>query len=528
MYEVVPAVKRGFLAIGLALLATVAAIWLKFSLTDSALLPGIDGAYYWVQARSILETGSLAFDDLPLLFLIQAGLGGLLGDIPLAVRITDAVLPALSAIPIFFMLRNSKAFWVPALAIAAVLINPIQLYFFTGNFIKNAATIPLVFAIGYVVMQWEVWSKKKSVIWLLSLVGLLALTHFGVLLLGALFLGVWLLMQLRNRPLKFWMIGGALAIAASAVVLLLLAMFVPDRFERLIELVSTPLSLFSDPSWQAIFNMRAEASTAFAIISGQLGALVLIVIGYFAKSNLKYSDRSILVSAVMSTALLSSPFIAQEWSNRLAALAFVPLAIGLILLAIRVEGVIWKALIGIFALGGIVVAGLNYSVGASSMLMNDEQYEEFKKFAQEVELPENSVVVASHGMEFLVAWEMRVNVIESGYYAEADVSKYDAVYSLESAFGIGSMHGGPAGPGDGQFDPNNANGFTPQDGQEPPQRPEGGDFTPPNGAAPGDRPAGLGEAPSGDQPVFGGESLNLTGETVYESENFTLVKVTNP
>ena len=121
----------------------VALVW-KLALTRGPLLPGLDGAYYWVQVRSLLERSRMAFDDVPSVFLLQAAVAKVLGDVPLAVRLTDACLPVFSAIPIYFMTRNSKYRFAPAVAVLVVLLHPVQLYFFTGDFIKNEAAIPLV------------------------------------------------------------------------------------------------------------------------------------------------------------------------------------------------------------------------------------------------------------------------------------------------------------------------------------------------------------------------------------------------
>src|SRR5947209_1738766 len=80
-------------------------------LLRTPLMPGINGAYYLVQARSLLEKGRLGIPDLPLTFMVHAviakGLQWLAGA-PLeravlwATKFTDAVIPPLAAIPIYF------------------------------------------------------------------------------------------------------------------------------------------------------------------------------------------------------------------------------------------------------------------------------------------------------------------------------------------------------------------------------------------------------------------------------------------
>ena len=83
--------SRKSLAIILAIVAATIGVVSKLALTSGELLPGIDGAYYWVQVRSILDDFTLAFDDLPLVFWAQSLLALIVGDIPLGVRISDAL-----------------------------------------------------------------------------------------------------------------------------------------------------------------------------------------------------------------------------------------------------------------------------------------------------------------------------------------------------------------------------------------------------------------------------------------------------
>lgn len=45
--------------------------WRLFS---TPLVPGMNGAYYPIQARALLEKGALGIPDLPLTFALQAGL----------------------------------------------------------------------------------------------------------------------------------------------------------------------------------------------------------------------------------------------------------------------------------------------------------------------------------------------------------------------------------------------------------------------------------------------------------------------
>jgi hypothetical protein len=167
-----------------SIVAVIAGISAKLALTSGELLPGLDGAYYWVQVRSVLNNFTLAFSDLPLVFWIQAAIAKTLGNVPLGVRISDAVLPAISAIPIYLIAKKYKKPFLPAISILIILLHPVQLFFFTGDFIKNEATIPVVFFMALVLVNWDKNSKRFSIICLLALTVIIAISHFGTLLLA--------------------------------------------------------------------------------------------------------------------------------------------------------------------------------------------------------------------------------------------------------------------------------------------------------------------------------------------------------
>jgi hypothetical protein len=95
------------------MLVTMAARgWLLFG-TDY--VPGVNGAYYLVQARSLLDRGVLGIPDLPFTFHLHAAWGWLLaakggmvkGDaITRAMKLCYALLPPLVASPLFVLVKR--------------------------------------------------------------------------------------------------------------------------------------------------------------------------------------------------------------------------------------------------------------------------------------------------------------------------------------------------------------------------------------------------------------------------------------
>ena len=184
------------------LLAILVGIFAKLSLTTGELLPGRDGPYYLVQVRSLLNNSTLAFSDLPLVFWVQVFFAKIFGNVQMAVRISDAVLPAISAIPIFLISRKYEKPWLSVVAIPFVLLHPIQLYFFTGDFLKNEAAIPLVFFLVWVLLTIKDHSKVFTTLGLAAIFLMIALSHFGTLLLAVLIFALWVFAQSRSIELK--------------------------------------------------------------------------------------------------------------------------------------------------------------------------------------------------------------------------------------------------------------------------------------------------------------------------------------
>ena len=423
-----------------ALMAVGVAIAVKLSLTSGQLLPGIDGAYYWVQVRSILNDFDLAFDDLPLVFWAQALFALIVGNIELGVRISDAVLPALSAIPLYLMLKSSKQIWMPALAILVVLLHPVQLYFFTGDFIKNAAAIPVAFFIGWILFSWDKRATKWSLLSLFVCFVVVGLTHFGTLLLCLLLVAIWAVFYLRRKPVRFWLRTGALALVLGSVTLVALAVLVPARFERLVEFVSQPVTIFAAPFWQLMFLMRTDFAIVFAMFIGQIGSLALGYLLWRNRVKLENTSLSLAASSLVTAFLLSSPLVGIEWASRFIALSFAPLAIAAIVLWQSVEQKLVKATISILALSTLAISMALAPVGAKASAITDAQYSDLKVASEQFSFPENSIVVARHGLEFLVAWEMNTHVIQEETYPEEDLSSYDSVYLL-STDGPGAVNG---------------------------------------------------------------------------------------
>lgn len=421
-------VRNGYPLI-LSITAVLIGISAKFSLTKNELLPGLDGAYYWVQVRSLLENKSLAFPDLPIVFWVQAIIAKIVGSIPLGVKISDAILPALSAVPIYLLTKNSKSKFLPGVSILVVLIHPIQLYFFTGDFIKNEATIPLVFFIVLTLVKWESASRKISISSLVILLILISLSHFGTALLAFMLIGIWAFLKFIKGRRDEWAKTVAVSLILIASFFISLALIVPNRYQRLIDFLTTPSVVFQRPILDGIIHGYANSIIAFTIIMTQIFVVILGVVSWRNRKSIPFSKMSVIASSLLTALILSSPLISLEWADRFTALSFIPLTTAAILIFGSVSGQSGKISTTAYA-ASILIAALLFSSHPMKRVFAEESYTSFKQLAEQVDLPKNSVIAARHGVQYLTAWHFKADVVLDSYFEDADLTEYSAVYLL--------------------------------------------------------------------------------------------------
>jgi len=246
---------------GLVALAIAARAWLLFG---TPLVPGMNGAYYLVQARALLEHGHLGIPDLPLTFWLHAGLAklfqlvaGLPQDeaIVWAVKLADSALPPLAALPVAWL----GCHWKPAqerpsalvwLAPAAAVCLGAQVLRMTGDFQKNALALVWFASLAPAALVFLRRPSLRTMALPLCLLALLGLTHIGVLGGALVFCAVLAIVALivaergtRRHILMLVLLGaGVLGIAGGSAY----ALYDPARVTRLVEAFVKPATAFED------------------------------------------------------------------------------------------------------------------------------------------------------------------------------------------------------------------------------------------------------------------------------------------
>jgi len=241
-------------------MAVAARGWLLFS---TALVPGMNGGYYLIQARALLTAGALGIPDLPLTFALQAALAKVIEwltghdlepSIVLAVKFTDAVLPPLAALPVFLLGRAwsgriGRGAWLSVAAAVVVALGAPALSM-VGDFQKNSLGLVWLAGLIYALFAWKRHRTAGCGFAVLALLGLTGLTHIAVfgsalLLTAAVFAAGVVLPRSEAggaRVRVAWpLVAAGLGVAALAAGLVLWK-FDPARIHRLAGAFSNPAS----------------------------------------------------------------------------------------------------------------------------------------------------------------------------------------------------------------------------------------------------------------------------------------------
>ena len=536
-----------------ALLAIIAAgiaarAWLLWS---TPLVPGMNGGYYLVQARALLEHGRLGIPDLPLTFVLQAGIAkllqlvtgrGLEPSILLSVRLCDALLPPLVSVPVFLLGRiwctqNNRGVWLAVVAAAGVALGAPALSM-VGDFEKNSLGLVWLAGLVFALHAWMARRSRCRAAAVLALLGLCGLTHIGVfgaaLLLTALTWGADVALLRGHEGLRHAFVvaaGGAAVVALVAG--LVLWKFDPARVRRLAGALSNPVTFVQNGGHAAGQDFRngpppggmpdpfrpppggpgfaggrrmgppdmrmlpqGLASALFGLLA--LGAWVL---PWRRRRELPASDKAAAFGCAVTLILLTGPWIRGDMDMRLQLIAMIPAAFVLVFGLAHLPGR-WPAPVCAAALLALMArtTGPLLAHGGRTII-SVEAFDELRILAPLVTKPDRTLMVARHGLEWWAAWTLHTHVAQPRAVRAADWSNYDTVLFIREK-GAGRGPGMP-GPGGGPA----------------------GDFR--GGPPPGFGGPGGSGGPRGAPPMMGAE-IPDDAEILHDGTHFRLARVLAP
>jgi hypothetical protein len=561
--QFLPSLENRFPWLLVSSIALVGALLRACLLFSTSLVPGINGAYYLVQARSLIERGTLGIPDLPLTFAVQATFAKLVqlvsgasleSSIIFAVKCADAMLPPLVAIPVFALVwqwtrRAGAGLWVPTCAALATAAGAPALMM-VGDFQKNSLALLWLAALLWSLHQWlEQPSFKRAALPVLFL-GLIGITHIGVfgwalaLTVPVMAIALWRSTPETRRAILPWLFAGvgACALAAGLVVW----KFDSARITKLTNAVTHPISYLQQnqrpggaPSVNAHFlppgdrsnfqpsfgpsrfsNRRSLATISWnwvpatALMLASIGALAAV---WLNRKSLPVSTVAVMGACGLVLFALCGPWVTGDKVMRFRLIAVGPalLCASFALIQLHVPKV--RNTLAAAMMLALVIPGIVRATQGGRPVITVQAAEELRSMSSDISAPAKTLVVARHGLEWWTAWYLHTHIAHENALTEADWKNFDHVYFLNQKAGMqmGPMPGGPMPGGRGQADrpipsdgrPDFAGGFPP--------RPDGNDrYFPSRGFA--------GPGPMGE-PMMPDDA-----EIAHEGEFFTLALAAAP
>jgi hypothetical protein len=401
-------VKREYLIVSLVwVIGFVFYLWI---LTQHPLIYGIDGPYYLIQVRSLLETGHLVYGDPPLSLLLFTFFTLLFGgDITFGVRVGVALFSALSAVPLYFLVKRITRLEVAGYA--AMLAN-----FFsaphirmTNDLLKNA--VGACFLLFFVYYLHDVTfgeRTRKNLLFALFFLFLTGVTHildFGVALLFLiLYLAVAVLLNVNRRLVikNLGILALSVGVFAAAAVTVFPSFFT-DFFKGLSFL-------------QALFAASGEANPILFLLDPRGGGFIMPVLAVgivLAIYEWKMKKKEAVLSLTVVTAIgliLSLPFVPSEWLWRFLLMEFIPIAFILGYSVSKMERKVAVIIFLIIVIFPIVIQGVEASKHMGPTI-NEKGYSEL--VAMRGVLPSDSVVVVEPRLMYWVEYVTELNTVRS-------------------------------------------------------------------------------------------------------------------
>ena len=515
----------------MALAAVIALAWFVRGtmLFRGAVPAGMDAGYYAVQARDLLERGTLRWADVPLTFIVDAVLAKclmiMLGwDIDTATlcasRVVDALAEPMVAIPLFlaaWIFAGGKRSMIPgAIAVGLAITVSAPLLRMVGDFEKQS--MAYVFMAGTWICGWIAMRSESgrgaTRWWLVAALMLVmaALTHAGTFaataLGAALMLGV---RAVRGGVDRRKAVRAAVVLMSIGVVSFGAVWWLAPG--KAIAIMKLPITLINPDSQQ---SGPGGPGGPGGILMGVVwvGAVLLgtALLARVMRSRTRtVADEALIFGMLFTAAILVCPIFSGDYMMRLALMVPVPLAcIAAYLLctsrrpAIRILQWSVSTIAAVF----LAVSATSHMNGRLMETISDEGYADLRSWRTELIPGDQAVVAARHGLEFWAAFAMDTHA-RWGTLKDSDFDQYERLYVLETRRGPNGPRGGP-GPRPGAG-PDRVPG--------PSRGPGSGRGRGPGpGPGPGRGP-GRGRNPMAD-PVIPAEAL-----IVKQSDQFTLWEV---
>ena len=410
-------------------LITLTAIIIRLYISFSHnLILGMDGGYYPLQVRNILNTGLLGFNDVPLYFYFCAFIVKVLSMMGLTVsneiiitvvKIVDSVALPLLAIPMFKMIFRKEQNIPLSAGIALLLFAILSFtpFMILGDLQKNAFAFPFAFIFMLYLEDFIVNPDKRNAMAVFILLTLIALSHFGVFTFCLVFLILLLFVVYRKNAI---LPSVAVVFVGYAIVLL----FDHNRAFRLITF------------WKVIFERPAllQGPLPFPVLLNLIFSCFLAILGIFQfrkyKGNTHKVTKTMVISLIVAIFIFAFPFYEMQYVQRFNVLLLVP-QILLVLNLIRMNPKLASPLSISLVLLTTLSIFMYFSEGKKP-IMDDMAFQDLQNISKYLpENKENSIIIATHGLEFWTSLALNVRVGQDRAIDKIGLDKYSNVIFLQ-------------------------------------------------------------------------------------------------
>jgi len=409
---------------------------------QSSIITGINGGYYPVQVRNILEQGHLAMNDMPLIFYINALFVKVLTFvfpsqsieylIILGIKILGALSIPLLVIPLYKLINNYLEFELPKsfeyIIVAFALFSFSPLYL-SAEMMKNAYAIVGFTYVLYLFLKFFEDKSAKHGLLILLVLFFIAFTHFGVFAISIIFLVIYLISAYKKKAIAPILIT---TIIGFAIVWWL------DPF-RAFNAINIFEEWFGLP-WRIAFYPAGIASFILSILIG------LVLFLAIRNSKVETRQKQLFTIFLWFIALLSIPLLRFELWRRFNLMLFIPQLIALILVYPYLKASYKsKFVVLLYVFIGISVI-YNFMFPKQNSI-SVESYNDLVVMKAKIQNPDKTIVMVRHGLDWWVVWQLKTKVGQAHLKVnESITSKYDEILLLRQNKGHNDLYPGPGSP----------------------------------------------------------------------------------
>jgi hypothetical protein len=372
------------------------------------LIYGIDGPYYLIQVESLLETGRLTYGDPPLAFLLFASFTVLLGgDTTLGVRVGVALFSALSAVPLYFLVKRIAHMKMAGYTAMLTSIFSAPHIRMMNDLLKNAVGVCFLLFFVYYLHELVFGKQTRKNLLLASfflvLTGATHILDFGVALLFLiLYLVISVLLDV-NRSLVIRNLG-AMVLVVGGFVSAAFAAF-PSLFTDFFKGISFLQDLFT--------ALGETAHPILFLFDPRGGALIIpiIAVGFvLAVYEWRVSNREAALALTVAAVIglgLSFPLIPSEWLWRFLLMEFIPIAFILGYSVSKMERKVAVTIFLLIAVFPVVIQGVEAS-RRMGPIISEKGYAELE--AMRDVLPSDAVVLVEPRFMYWVEYILECDI----------------------------------------------------------------------------------------------------------------------